>query len=398
MKLAALALLPALALAAPPPTANRVSVLLVPLDQGAEASAPKIEAWMLEAMASFPGVVLKNPEELFGIPADEAAEGSLKRAEKGYDESRRAFEQRDWADAERKLRATVKEFQSAAGALTECGHYCDALAMSAAVQQKRGNLEEAKRTLLDLLALGPTYELDAKRMGREVVSLRAQVATSSSALQRGNLRVLTRPAGARVYLDGEFKGYSPVALQTLPVGNHHLRIERPGFKRYGQLVELTVEDAEVVAELSPTPAWKQWDAQMEKVAAEANKGGGAAMKQLASTHGIDQAIIGTVRNLGEHEGTALSVGLFDLRSGRRLSHRRVEYQGDEFGQLKAEVARLVNALHAEDRGGQKRGGDPLDHKSGLEEWSGEDRGGRATGKTKKPNGDPLDSVSGMEDW
>ncbi len=45
--------LPALALAAPPPTPRRVSALLIPMDQGAEATAVKFETYMNEALEQF---------------------------------------------------------------------------------------------------------------------------------------------------------------------------------------------------------------------------------------------------------------------------------------------------------------------------------------------------------
>ena len=94
----------------------------------------------------------------------------------------------------------------------------------------------------------------------------------------------------------------------------------------------------------------------------------------------------------------LTVGLFDLPSKRRISHRRVSFQGDEFGQLKAELGRLVNALLTPERQPEKRTGDPLDSRSGMEDWNRENRGANTRGSATKPKGDPLDTVSGMEDW
>ena len=390
-------ILPALAFAAPPPTQSRTSVLLIPMDQGAEASAVKLEAYMVEALEAFPAAKVKKSDELFGLPGDEEAEASLRRAEKGYAESRRAFEAKEYEDAERKLRATLKEYQRAAGALKACDHYCDAIAMYAAVMQKRGDTEEAKLALLDLIALSPTYEIDVKRMGRELVSLRSQVATSRSAQFRGSAIIRTRPSGARVYLDGEFKGYSPVTIHTLPVGKHLLAVERPGFYRHGQVIEVTPDDVEVAAELEPTKQWKAWDGQMDKVAADAAKGQGASLSQVGRMLALDRALIGTLKEVSD-QGTEVSLGVFDLRTGKQLASRRAVYQGDEYGQLKNEVGRLVTALlNSVDRPKEvPRSSDPLDHTSGMEEWSGEDRGGR--NQKVDSSGDPLDSISGMEDW
>lgn len=399
MRLLVLALVPAVALAAPPPTQKRTSVLLIPMDQGAEAASLKLETYMSEALAEFPGAKVKTSDDLFGLPGDEEAEASFKRAEKGYDESRKAFEGEDLEDAERKLRATLKEFGRAAGAMKDCGQYCHTLVMYAAVLQKRGDSEEAKLALLDLLALAPTYEIDVKRMGKDIVSLRSQVATSRSAQFRGSATIKTRPAGARVYVDGEFKGFSPVTVSTLPVGKHLLRVERPGFKRYGAFIDVTPDDVEVTAELLPTSNWKAWDGQMDKVAADAARGSGPAITQVGKTLALDRALIGTVKEVSENGATEVNLGVFDLRSGKRLANRKVVYQGDEFGQLKSEVARLVTSLlNSIDAPKQAQtSSDPLDSKSGMDEWSGEDRGGK-TAKKSKGAGDPLDSVNGMEDW
>src|SRR5690242_4723845 len=101
MHLAALALLPALALSAPPPTSKRISVLLVPMDQGAEAATVKLETYMNEALGQYPNLSVKKTDELFGLPPDEEAAAALKRAEAGYSEGRTAFDARANDDAER---------------------------------------------------------------------------------------------------------------------------------------------------------------------------------------------------------------------------------------------------------------------------------------------------------
>ena len=157
----------------------------------------------------FQGYTVRKPEDLLGLPRDTEAEASLKRGQKGYLESLEAFLKKDYEDAERKLRATLKELRLAPAAMTaSCNPLCDATALFAAVMQQRGDVEEAKLALLDLMALNPTYELDTKRYPRELLSLRVQVATGLNAALRGGAQVKSRPAGARVFIDNEFKGFT----------------------------------------------------------------------------------------------------------------------------------------------------------------------------------------------
>ncbi len=404
LTLALAALLPALALAAPPPTTRRVTALLVPMDPGAEASTVKLEGYMNDALASFANITVRKPEELFGLPADSEAEASLERGKKGYAESLAAFEKKDYEDAERKVRATLKELATAVAAMRGCSPLCETTALYAALLHQRGDVEEAKLVLIDLVALSPTFELNPKRFSREFILLRAQVATSRNAQLRGNATVKSRPAGARVYIDGEFQGFTPVTVQTLPIGKHLLRLERPGFQQHGALLEVSPDDVEVSADLAPTAEYKAYDGQLDRVAGEVgrNTGKTPGVVALGKSLKLDRTLLGTIREMPEG-GTELVLGLFEVASGRRLGAKRLVLQGDEFGQLKNEVTRMVNHLvNNADGGGEGvvKSSDPLDGKSGMDEWNAEDKGGktRAKEKKRKNNGDPLDGVNGTEDW
>jgi hypothetical protein len=390
------------ALAAPPPKTKRISALVIPMDKGSEQAALRLEAYMNAALEEYQGFELKTSDDLFGITPDEDAAASLKRAEQGFSESKAAFDARNYEDAERKLRATIKEYGKAVAAMKGCGNLCEAVAMYAASLQARGDLEEAKVAILDLLALAPTYELDRKRFPQSFLSLKAQVATGRNAQLRGNFTVKSKPAGARVYLNGEFQGYTPFTLQTLPVGKHLVRVERPGFRQFGAMIEVTPEDQELTQELTASSGYKAFDGLMDRLAGEAMKDkGGAAMNSVATSLKLDRAIISVVRELEAGGQSEVTMGYFDLKTGKRLSVKKATFQGDEYGQLKGEVGRMVTHLvnTGDSGGGEKvsRTGDPLDSHHGTEDWSSEDRGGRSARK-KKSGGDPLDETSGTEDW
>lgn len=390
------------ALAAPPPSEKRVSALILPMDKASEGLTLKVESFANEALTEYQGFTVRTSDDLFGIAADEEAAASLKRAETGFKESKASFDERNYEEAERKLRATIKEYGKAVGAMKNCGNLCDAVAMYGSVLQARGDGEEAKIAILDLLALSPNFELDRKRFPQNFLALKAQVATSRNAQLRGNVTVKTKPAGARVFLNGELQGYSPLTLQTLPIGKHLVRLERPGFKQLGVMVEVGPEDQEITSELIATSGYKAFDALMDRLAGEALKDkGGQTMTSVSNSLKLDRAVIGVLKEVGG-ESTELTMAYFDLKTGRRIAIKRVAFQGEEFGQLKGEVARIVTYLiNAADSAGDKvsRSSDPLDNKGGTEEWQGEDKGGRNTKRDKKSKGgDPLDTASGTEDW
>ncbi|MCY1015411.1 PEGA domain-containing protein [Pyxidicoccus sp. MSG2] len=398
MKALVLALLPALALAAPPP-AKRISSLVVPMDPASESASVKMEGYMNDALGNFASFTVRKPEELFGMPEDTAAKASLDKARKGLSESVAAFDKKEYEEAEKKIRATLKALESAAGAMRGCSPLCESLALYGALLHLRGDVEEAKLALMDLIALNPTFELNPKRFGRDYLALRVQVATGRTSQLRGGATVKSRPAGARVFLDGELVGHTPATLSTLPIGKHLLRLERPGFRQHGQLLEVTPDDVEVSADLVPTPEYKAYDVQLDRVAGEVIRGASKAsgVTAMGQSLNLERAMVGTLKAL--EDGSELSLSYYDIQSGKRIGGRRVVLQGDEFGQLKNELERMVNQLV--NTGGEKvsKSSDPLDNRGGTEDWSAEDRGGKTkAAEKKKKDDDPLNEVSGTEDW
>lgn len=381
------------------PAEKRLAAIIIPMDKASEQLTLRIEGYANEALSEFDGLTLKTSDQLFGVTPDDDAVASLKRAELGFSESRAAFEGHQYDDAERKLRATIKEFGRSVPAMKGCGNLCEAVAMYAASLQARGDVEEAKLVLLDLLALNPTIELDRKRYQQQFLVLKAQVATSRNAQLRGNVNVKSRPAGARVFLNGEFQGFTPMTLQILPIGKHLVRIDRPGFRQAGQIVEITPEDQDYDAELVATSGYKSFDNLMDKLAGEALRDkGGTVMGQVAKSMKLDRAIIGVMK---ETDGqTELTMCYVDLKTGQRFAIKRAAFQGDEFGQLKGEVSRMVNSLLNYDNAEKiTKSSDPLENRHGMEEWNSDDRGGKNKERDKKKKGgDPLNSVNGTEDW
>ena len=46
----------------------------------------------------------------------------------------------------------------------------------------------------------------------------------------GTLKIVSSPPGARVYLDNESRGTTPLALTDIPPGNHSLELRLEGFE------------------------------------------------------------------------------------------------------------------------------------------------------------------------
>ena len=58
----------------------------------------------------------------------------------------------------------------------------------------------------------------------------------------GALVVDSRPAGARVFMDGELVGATPLALPTVRAGEHAIRLERDGYRRWSSSVRIVATE------------------------------------------------------------------------------------------------------------------------------------------------------------
>jgi hypothetical protein len=93
-----------------------------------------------------------------------------------------------------------------------------------------------------LVALGSAGSVEAqRRRGRE---------GTSPAATTGRLILFSPQQGARVYVDEQFVGELPVEPQVLAPGDHTLRVTRPGYTDFTQVVSIRAgEDTTVDVEL-----------------------------------------------------------------------------------------------------------------------------------------------------
>jgi hypothetical protein len=66
----------------------------------------------------------------------------------------------------------------------------------------------------------------------------------------GTLIVDSRPAGAKVYVDGKLAGTTPMSMPDVRAGEHAVRIERDGYRRWSSSVRVVAaEQNKVTASL-----------------------------------------------------------------------------------------------------------------------------------------------------
>lgn len=384
------------------PGAGAVGVFMLPADPPSEARCPALELHAAAALESFPGIKVSRTQELFTAPLDSEAAQALLRAEAAFRLGSRAFDAHQEDAAEQKLALAVAEFGKGAAALKTCSHLCEALALTAASLQRRGDVDGARAELLKLLALDPSATLVGPRYPPALLKLRDSVARSPESARHGNLAIKTQPEGAKLYLDGTLLGISPVESANLPVGRHWLRAERPGYKAAGKIFNVREEPSELSIPLTASQAYQSFLAHAAQLSADLGHGDVRSAAEWGRRLGLSQVLAGVLRER-EPGASELVWTWIDAPSGQKLGTRRMGFREDAYGQLKLEVERSVTALLNQSAAGEPSkaaGGDPLRGRHGTEVWTAEDRGGKsqAKEKAKPPVDDPLTQRNGTEGW
>ena len=360
---------------------RRALVLLIPEDKGAYGPTARFSEYLETAVGKNPAYLLRESTKIMGDTTPQEALDARQKVAAALNDGRKKLTAGQVEDAETSLRAAIKEVDAAAAAMEKCGELCDALALLSSVQLMKGDEPGARETLKQVLAIDKSYRFEGTSFGQnyQIILKDVRRAMSHEGIL-GNISTYSTPPGARVFLDGVQRGYTPTIIEHVAAGKHLIRFERAGSITSGQLIDVNgTADAVAKATLSPTPEFQSLEALLDKIAGDVRKGEpGADTLRLGAKLKVDRALVGTVSTTGESR-VLLDCFLVDFGTKKKLSRLNRAFDGDEFGQLEREVQKFGNLLMAEGENRvdpkKKPSKDPLDDRTGMEDWGEEQRGG-----------------------
>ncbi len=204
---------------------------------------------------------------LFRTLADRLQAAGLERAVTGnaaalatvrtrVEDGRKALNANRWAEA---LQAFTEAEQALGGVLGVADR-----ALVARVYKGLGvalaglnRLEEARRAMHRSLAVYPNQDAASYAYSLDTRNLFSQVQREVQDLPNGAVVVSTTPANAEVYVDYEFRGFSPVRVAGLTAGDHLVTAYLEGYGAHGSFVTVrggTDDRADVALVSSPSAA------------------------------------------------------------------------------------------------------------------------------------------------
>lgn len=361
--------------------ARRVAVLMLPQDPKSHVSASKFVEYLEDAVDQHRDCVLRRSEDTLGDSTPIAAISARKKIRSAVSQAKRQINAGDIDMAEENLRAALNEFSAATAALDRCGEVCDALIHLAGVEFLKGEENAARAAISDVLAMDSSFKFDGAAFDKSFMLIYREMQDRMTRQGRlGTLVVQSSPPGARVFIDGEERGFSPLTLDHLPVGKHLLRVERAGYLTYGQIVEVSeAGSATARPRLTPTEEFSEIADNIEGLSRDIDrKRGSRALSRVGAKLQVERALLGTIRTEGGR--VRLNLILADFTEQAILSSASRTFQEDEYGEIGKEVQRLgtrvINAANYASHNNEIKAdsSDPLDHRTGMEDWGEEDRG------------------------
>ncbi len=360
--------------------ARKVAVLMLPQDAKSHASAAKFVEYLEEAVDQHRDCILRRSSDTLGDSTPVSAISARKSLRSALSKAKREINASELDAAEENLRAAMGEFSNAAAAMDRCGEICDTLIHLAGVASLKGEERATREAIKDVLAMDSSFKFDGTAFDKSFMNIYREMKMQLEINGRiGMLSVETTPPGSRVFVDGIDRGFSPVTLDNLLVGRHFVRVERTGYMTYGAMVDVSETGSSTLRpRLQPTEEFSEIADNVDALARDIDrKRGSRALSRVGAKLKVDRALLGTIRSEGGR--IRLNLILADFTEQAILSSASRTFQADEYGEIGKEVQRMgtkvINAANYDAHNNEIKSNstDPLDHRTGMEDWGEEDR-------------------------
>ncbi|MCG8421489.1 MAG: PEGA domain-containing protein [Proteobacteria bacterium] len=209
-----------------------------------------------------------------------------------------------------------------------------------------GQNDRARRVFVGILAWRPEFvPADVSRdLSRQVGPVWNKAKASMARQKRGSLELVTEPAGALAYVDGNFLGFTPTSAEDLPAGTHYVTFRLNGFARTVIAKAVSGPGTETVkATLERSAGVDQVDALSRKVAIKLGRATSRDAVELGRILSIDHAVFVQVPEA--RAARAVYYGaLYDTQTGKLL--RMVKTRAGRDDMLEDVLGDLARSLYA----------------------------------------------------
>lgn len=197
----------------------------------------------------------------------------------------------------------------------------DAMMGLAVAQMQKGNTKAMQQTLRRLLTWRPTYQPDSTIPPQMNDPLEA-ARTTVSQLPQGQIKILSEPPGAQVFVDGDYIGVSPTTASGLAVGEHYVTFKRLGYKRGLRVAQVTAAGVQVLDNLKRAEKYLLVEQALARTAPQMGQSPlDPVVDNLRETLFLDHLVFLQAKKGATDDELLLKSYLYDLRTRRLLSEK-----------------------------------------------------------------------------
>ena len=318
---------------------HRVQAFLIPMDEKARTPTTRVGQAVEDVLLH---TAMYEVIDLGRALSVESTVEQAQHADAGrvlVREGNNAAASKGWPEAAGKYLRAKQELDQGLPAVGP-REYAEAILKLATAQYMGGEDKPAA----ELFALAARLDPSRKLVADEAVAPQLEQARAAlGGAKRAQLDVDVRPAGAKIYVDGELRGQHV----DVPAGRHLLLVTRPGFYPYAEVIELQGRKASQASiTLSATPTAASLNQIIAGASEEVGKGlAGKSVSALAQKFSLDRLMLGTVRSQ-EDAKVSLTLSLVDATAHKVLSSKSLLLvaDGTDADQIEAEVGSAARKL------------------------------------------------------
>ena len=337
-------------------TAPTVTVVAIPLDAAARTEAARLAYLAEQAVVRSGRLELVRLSDALDAAGRREREAGAAEAAAAMKEGQKAYDELDTQQALQQFDKAVRAYE--AGDLSRhFGELTRARVMKAASQVANGENTAAQLEIRAVLAVDPRAQFSPNFFPPDEMAFVEKERKAALASTRTALTVRTEPVPAQVYVDGEFRGVSPVSLTDLTAADHYVTAVAPGYA----LAQRRAREGDTVLTLTPVAAQKALQTATEAAARkpeapERDK----ALRELGTLAGVSQVLALLVRG-GAGAGPLDVTGLrLEVADGHNSAYALATVpRGD--GMVAGSEALLTGLVSAD---APRQGGKPVTHFAG----------------------------------
>ncbi|QDE99458.1 PEGA domain-containing protein [Myxococcus xanthus] len=339
-----------------PADAATVTVVAIALDAEARGDAARLAREAELAVTRSGRLKLVRLSD--ALDADGQRERQAREAEaaEAMKAGQRAYDELDTEKALEHFDKAVRGYEVAdlSQRFTELSR---ARVMKAASQVANGENTAAQLEIRTALALNPEARFSPNFFPPEEMTFVEKERKAVLTGTKASLRVSTEPVPAQVFVDGQFRGISPVDVADLTAADHYVTVVAPGYA----LTQRREREGEVSLTLAPVAAQKGLQTFTEQAARKPeSQERDAALRELGTLAGVSQVLALLVRG-GAGTAPLEVTGLrLDVSDGHNQAYALGTVPRGE-GLVDGSQALLAQLVSAD---APRQGGKPVTHFSG----------------------------------